>query len=122
MDLRIEYADTDYGRRRHPELGACGTTTEPIPVACATGVSVGASYGEQTGRTFCAEHQIPDRHSAAGRELPTFRSGIAASQCMRKSEAAVDLTWWYSKDIQVMGVHLSAFDESGTGVGHYAVC
>jgi hypothetical protein len=104
MDLRIEYADTDYGRRRHPELGGVwynnGTYTSGMryrgfPLGHHMGTD-GIDFFVRSTRYLTDTLQLGANFNIQERER-----GQPVHE--KKREAAIDLTWWYSKDIQVMG-------------------
>ena len=104
MDLRIEYADTDYGRRRHPELRQVWYNNAPytsgmryrgFPLGHHMGTD-GIDFFVRTTRFLTDKVQL-----GANFNLQERDRGQPVHE--KKREAAIDLTWWYSKDIQVMG-------------------
>lgn len=104
MDLRIEYADTDYGRRRHPELRQVWYNNSPytsgmryrgFPLGHHMGTD-GIDFFVRTTRFLTDKVQLGTNFNLQERDR-----GQPVHE--KKREAAIDLTWWYSKDIQVMG-------------------
>lgn len=103
MDLRIEYADTDYGRRRHPELGQVwynngiytgGMRHRGLPLGHHMGTD-GVDFFIRTTRYLTDTLQLGANFNIQERDR-----GQPVHE--KKREAAVDLTWWYSRDVQVM--------------------
>lgn len=103
MDLRIEYADTDFGRRRHPELTDVwynnGTYTSGMryrgfPLGHHMGTD-GIDFFVRTTRYLTDTLQLGANFNIQERDR-----GQPVHE--KKREAAVDLTWWYAKDVQVM--------------------
>lgn len=101
MDLRIEYADTDLGRRRHPELSEVwynnGTYTSGMryrgfPLGHHMGTD-GIDFFVRTTRYLTDQLQL-----GANFNIQERARGQPIHE--KKREAAVDLTWWYSKDVQ----------------------
>ena len=104
MDLRIEYADTDYGRRRHPELGGVwynnGTYTSGMRYR---GFPLGHSMGTDATDFFIRTTRYLTQTVQLGANFNIQQRDRGQPVHEKKREAAVDLTWWYSKDVQVMG-------------------
>jgi hypothetical protein len=103
MDLRIEYADTDWSRRRHPELSEVwynnGTYTSGMryrgfPLGHHMGTD-GIDFFVRTSRYLTDSLQLGTNFNIQERDR-----GQPIHE--RKREAAVDLTYWYSKDVQLM--------------------
>lgn len=103
MDLRIEYADTDFGRRRHPELSEVwynsGTYTSGMryrgfPLGHHMGTD-GIDFFVRTTRYLTETLQL-----GANFNLQERDRGQPVHE--KKREAAVDLTYWHSKDVQFM--------------------
>lgn len=103
MDVRIEYADTDYGRRRHPELGQVwynngiytgGMRHRGLPLGHHMGTDA-IDFFIRTTRYLTDTLQLGANFNIQERDR-----GQPVHE--KKREAAVDLTWWYSKDVQVM--------------------
>ena len=103
MDLRIEYADTDYGRRRHPELSqvwynsatyTSGMRYRGFPLGHHMGTD-GIDFFVRTTRYLTETLQLGANFNIQERDR-----GLPIHE--KKREAAVDLTYWYSKDMQLM--------------------
>lgn len=103
LDLRIEYADTDFGRRRHPELTDVwynnGTYTSGMryrgfPLGHHMGTD-GIDFFVRTTRYLTETVQLGANFNIQERDR-----GQPVHE--KKREAAIDLTWWYSKDVQFM--------------------
>lgn len=103
LDLRIEYADTDYGRRRHPELGqvwynngiyTSGMRHRGLPLGHHMGTD-GIDFFIRTTRYLTDTLQLGANFNIQERDR-----GQPVHE--KKREAAIDLTWWYAKDVQVM--------------------
>ena len=103
MDLRIEYADTDFGRQRHPELTqvwynsstyTSGMRYRGFPLGHHMGTD-GIDFFMRTTRFLSETLQL-----GANFNLQERDRGQPIHE--KKREAAVDLTWWYSKDMQFM--------------------
>lgn len=103
MDLRIEYADTDYGRRRHPELSqvwynsatyTSGMRYRGFPLGHHMGTD-GIDFFVRTTRYLTETLQLGANFNIQERDR-----GQPVHE--KKREAAIDLTWWYSKDVQFM--------------------
>lgn len=103
MDLRIEYADTDYGRRRHPELSqvwynsstyTSGMRHRGFPLGHHMGTD-GIDFFVRTTRYLTETLQLGANFNIQERDR-----GQPIHE--KKREAAVDLTWWFSKDVQFM--------------------
>jgi hypothetical protein len=103
MDLRIEYADTDFGRQRHPELTQVwynsGTYTSGMryrgfPLGHNMGTD-GIDFFVRTTRYLTDTVQLGANFNIQERDR-----GQPAHE--KKREAAIDLTYWYSKDVQFM--------------------
>jgi len=103
LDLRIEYADTDYGRRRHPELGqvwynngiyTSGMRHRGFPLGHHMGTD-GIDFFIRTTRYLTDTLQL-----GANVNIQERDRGQPVHE--KKREAAIDLTWWYAKDVQIM--------------------
>jgi hypothetical protein len=101
MDLRIEYADTDISRRRHPELAGLwynhfayvsGMRHRGFPLGHHMGTD-GIDFFVRTTRYMTDDLQV-----GANFNLQERWRGQANQE--RKWEAAVDLTWWLSARTQ----------------------
>lgn len=103
MDLRIEYADTDLGRQRHPELTQVwydnGTYTSGMRFR---GFPLGHHMGTDATDFFVrtTRYLTDSLQVGANFNLQERQRGLPVHE--KKREAAVDLTWWYSKDVQFM--------------------
>lgn len=103
MDLRIEYADTDLGRQRHPELTQVwydnGTYTSGMRFR---GFPLGHHMGTDATDFFVrtTRYLTDSLQVGANFNLQERQRGLPIHE--KKREAAVDLTWWYSKDVQFM--------------------
>jgi len=97
MDLRIEYADTDLDRRRtgmgndwyNSATFRSGMRYRGFPLGHWVG-SDGVDYFLRTTRFMTDELQL-------GVNLDYSERGKANPVYEKKKEAAVDLTWWFSK-------------------------
>ncbi len=103
MDLRIEYADTDFGRQRHPELSqvwynngiyTSGMRFRGFPLGHHMGTD-GIDFFVRTTRYLTETLQLGANFNIQERDR-----GQPIHE--KKREAAVDLTYWYSKDVQFM--------------------
>jgi hypothetical protein len=101
LDLRIEYADTDLARRRHPELSDVwynnGTYTSGMryrgfPLGHHMGTD-GIDFFVRTTRFLTESIQLGANFNIQERDR-----GKPVHE--KKREAAVDLTWWWSSQIQ----------------------
>ncbi len=101
MDLRIEYADTDYGRRRHPELSQVWYNNTPyvsgmryrgFPLGHHMGTD-GIDFFVRTTRYLTDTVQLGANFNIQERDR-----GQPIHE--RKREAALDLTWWWSNQTQ----------------------
>ncbi|WHZ23093.1 MAG: hypothetical protein OJF47_002205 [Nitrospira sp.] len=103
MDLRIEYADTDLGRQRHPELTQVwydnGTYTSGMRFR---GFPLGHHMGTDATDFFVrtTRYLTDSLQVGANFNLQERQRGLPVHE--KKREAAVDVTWWYSKDVQFM--------------------
>jgi hypothetical protein len=101
MDLRIEYADTDLGRRRHPELSEVwynsGTYTSGMRYR---GFPLGHHMGTDAIDFFVRTTRYLTDQLQLGANFNIQERDRGQPIHEKKREAAVDLTWWYSKDIQ----------------------
>jgi hypothetical protein len=102
LDLRIEYADTDWGRRRHPELPRVwynnGTYTggmryRGFPLGHHMGTD-GIDFFVRTTRFLTDSIQLGANFNIQERDR-----GQPIHE--KKREAAVDLTWWWSAKTQL---------------------
>lgn len=102
LDLRIEYADTDLGRRRHPELVnvwynngtyVSGMRHRGFPLGHHMGTD-GIDVFVRTTRFLTETLQLGVNFNVQerARGLPVHE---------RKRETAVDITWWLSARTQV---------------------
>ena len=103
MDLRIEYADTDFGRQRHPELSqvwynnaiyTSGMRYRGFPLGHHMGTD-GIDFFVRTTRSLTERLQLGANFNIQERDR-----GQPVHE--KKREAAVDLTYWFSKDVQLM--------------------
>ncbi|MGH7206962.1 MAG: capsule assembly Wzi family protein [Nitrospiraceae bacterium] len=101
MDLRIEYADTDIGRRRHPELTqvwynngtyVSGMRYRGFPLGHHMGTD-GIDFFVRTTRYLTETLQLGTNFNLQERDR-------GAPVHERKREAALDLTWWLSSQTQ----------------------
>ena len=101
MDLRIEYADTDLGRRRSPELRQVwynngtyksGMRHRGFPLGHQMGTD-GIDFFVRTTRYLTETLQLGTNFNIQERDR-----GQPVHE--RKREAAVDLTWWLSSRAQ----------------------
>ena len=104
MDLRIEYADSDYGRRRHPELGQVwynnGTYTSGMR---HRGFPLGHHMGTDATDFFVRTTRYLTDTLQLGANFNLQERDRGQPVHEKKREAAVDLTWWWSKNVQFMG-------------------
>lgn len=101
LDLRIEYADTDLGRRRHPELVniwynngtyVSGMRHRGFPLGHWMG-SDGIDLFIRTSRLLRDDLQV-------GLQVEWTERGRGQSPFERKRESGVDLVWWLSPRMQ----------------------
>ena len=104
LDLRIEYADTDYGRRRHPELGGVwynnGTYTSGMRYR---GLPLGHSMGTDATDFFVRTTRYLTETVQLGANFNIQERDRGQPVHEKKREAAIDLTWWYTRNVQFMG-------------------
>jgi hypothetical protein len=101
MDLRIEYADTDYTRRKTGFTGVWynngfytnGMRQYGFPLGHSMGTD-GVDFFIRTTRFLTEDLQLGSNldYQERARGLPVHE---------RKHEAAVDLTWWLSRQTQI---------------------
>ena len=103
MDLRVEFGDTDFGRQRHPELTqvwynsatyTSGMRYRGFPLGHHMGTD-GIDFFVRTTRYLTETVQLGANFNIQERDR-----GQPIHE--KKREAAVDLTFWYSKDVQFM--------------------
>ena len=103
MDLRIEYADTDFGRQRHPELVRVwynnGTYTSGMRYR---GFPLGHSMGTDGIDFFVRSSRYLTDSLQMGANFNLQERDRGQPIHEKKWESAIDLTWWYSKDLQFM--------------------
>ena len=103
MDLRIEYADTDFGRQRHPELVGVwynnGTYTSGMRYR---GFPLGHHMGTDGIDFFVRSTRYLTDTLQLGTNFNIQERDRGQPVHERKREAAIDLTWWYSRDVQFM--------------------
>jgi hypothetical protein len=103
LDLRIEYADTDLGRQRHPELTQVwydnGTYTSGMRFR---GFPLGHHMGTDATDFFVrtTRYLTDSLQMGANFNLQERQRGLPIHE--KKREVALDLTWWYSKNVQFM--------------------
>lgn len=102
LDLRIEYADTDLGRRRHPELAqvwynngtyVSGMRHRGFPLGHHMGTD-GIDFFVRTTRYLTETLQL-----GVNFNLQERARGLPIHE--RKRETAVDVTWWLSTGAQL---------------------
>ncbi len=103
LDLRIEYADTDWGRRRHPELSRVwynsGTYTGGMR---HRGFPLGHHMGTDGIDFFVRSTRFLTDSIQLGANFNIQERDRGQPVHEKKREAAVDLTWWWSSRIQFM--------------------
>jgi hypothetical protein len=102
MDLRIEYADTDIGRRRHPELsGVWYNNGTYVSGMRYRGFPLGHWMGTDAIDLFVrsTRYLSDSLQLGANFELSERARGQPAHE--KKREAGVDLTWYLSSHTQV---------------------
>jgi hypothetical protein len=104
LDLRVEFADTDLARQRHPELirtwynndiYTSGMRFRGFPLGHHMGTD-GIDFFVRTTRYVTETVQL-----GANFNLQERDRGQPIHE--KKREAAIDFTWWYSPSIQFMG-------------------
>jgi hypothetical protein len=106
MDLRIEYADTDIGRRRHPELsGVWYNNGTYVSGMRYRGFPLGHWMGTDAIDLFVrsTRYLTDSLQLGANFELSERARGQPAHE--KKREAGVDLTWYLSSHTQVTFVY-----------------
>lgn len=103
IDLRIEYADTDLGRRRHPELTEVwynnGVYTSGMR---HRGFPLGHHMGTDGIDFFVRSTRFLTETIQLGANFNVQERARGRPVHERKREAAVDVTWWRSNRMQVM--------------------
>ena len=101
MDLRIEYADTDLGRRRHPEVTQVwynnGTYTSGMRYR---GFPLGHHMGTDGIDLFVRTTRYLTEDLQLGTNFNLQERDRGQPLHERKREAALDLTWWISSQAQ----------------------
>lgn len=104
MDLRIEYADTDLGRRRHPELRQVWYNNVPYTSGMRyRGFALGHHMGTDGIDFFVRTTRYLTETLQLGANFNIQERDRGQPIHERKREAAVDLTYWYSSSVQFMG-------------------
>ena len=102
MDLRIEYADTDYTRRHNPGLVGVwynnGFYTNGMR---QYGFPLGHSMGSDGIDLFIRSRRYLTDDLQLGHNLNYQERARGLPVHERKYEAAVDLTWWFSRQTQI---------------------
>lgn len=100
-DLRIEYADTDIGRRRHPELAQVwynnGTYVSGMR---HRGFPLGHHMGTDGIDVFVRTTRYLTDGVQVGAHFNLQERGRSQPNHERKREAGMDLTWWLSARMQ----------------------
>ncbi|MGQ0811185.1 MAG: capsule assembly Wzi family protein [Nitrospiraceae bacterium] len=101
MDLRIEYADTDLGRRRSPELTQVwynnGTYTSGMRYR---GFPLGHHMGTDGIDFFIRSTRYLTENVQLGTNFNWQERDRGQPVHERKREVAIDLTWWISRQTQ----------------------
>jgi hypothetical protein len=104
LDLRIEYADTDLGRRRHPELTQVWYNNVPYVSGMRyRGFPLGHHMGTDGIDFFVRTTRYLTETLQLGANFNIQERDRGQPIHEKKREAAVDLTWWYSSSVQFMG-------------------
>lgn len=102
MDLRIEYADTDYTRRHNPGLVGVwynnGFYTNGMR---QYGFPLGHSMGSDGIDLFIRSRRYLTDDLQLGHNLNYQERARGLPVHERKYEAAIDLTWWFSRQTQI---------------------
>lgn len=97
VDLRIEYADTDLGRRRHPELaGVWYTNGTYVSGMRHRGFPLGHHMGTDGIDVFVRSTRWFTERLQLGVNVNWQERARGLPVHERKRETAVDLTWWLS--------------------------
>ena len=103
LDLRIEFADTDLPRQRHPELTDVwynnGTYTSGMRYR---GFPIGHHMGTDAIDFFVRTTRFLTDSIQLGANFNIQQRGRSQPVHEKKREAAIDLTWWWSSRIQFM--------------------
>ncbi len=101
MDLRIEYADTDFGRQRHPELVRVwynnGTYTSGMRYR---GFPLGHHMGTDGVDFFVRSTRYLTDSLQLGANFNLQERDRGQPIHEKKREVAIDLTWWWSNRTQ----------------------
>jgi hypothetical protein len=104
LDLRIEYADTDLGRRRHPELRQIWYNNTPYVSGMRyRGFPLGHHMGTDGIDFFVRTTRYLTETLQLGANFNIQERDRGQPIHEKKREAAIDLTWWYSQSVQLMG-------------------
>ena len=104
MDLRIEYADTDLGRRRHPELRQVWYNNMPFVSGMRyRGFPLGHHMGTDGIDFFVRTTRYLTDMIQLGANFNLQERDRGQPIHEKKREAAIDLTWWYSPFLQFTG-------------------
>jgi hypothetical protein len=104
LDLRIEYADTDLGRRRHPELTQVWYNNVPYVSGMRyRGFPLGHHMGTDGVDFFIRTTRYLTETLQLGANFNLQERDRGQPIHEKKREAAIDLTWWYSPSLQFMG-------------------
>ena len=102
LDLRIEYADTDYGRRRHPELRQVWYNNSPYTSGMRyRGFPLGHHMGTDGTDFFVRTTRYLTDTLQLGANFNLQERDRGQPVHEKKREAAVDLTWWWSNRTQL---------------------
>jgi hypothetical protein len=101
MDLRIEYADTDYTRRKTGFTGVWYNNGFYTNGMRQYGFPLGHSMGTDGVDFFIrtTRYQTEDLQLGSNLDYQERARGLPVHE--RKHEAAVDLTWWLSRQTQI---------------------
>ncbi|GMV50545.1 MAG: hypothetical protein NBKEAIPA_03081 [Nitrospirae bacterium] len=101
LDLRVEYADTDFGRRRHPELRQVWYNNSPYTSGMRhRGLPLGHHMGTDGIDFFVRSTRYLTDVLQLGANFNIQERDRGQPIHERKREAALDLTWWYSSRTQ----------------------
>jgi hypothetical protein len=101
MDLRIEYADTDFGRRRHPELRQVWYNNSPYVSGMRfRGFPIGHHMGTDGIDLFVRSTRYLTDTLQLGANFNLQERDRGQPVHETKREAAIDLTWWWSSRTQ----------------------
>ena len=100
MDLRIEFADTDYTRRKTGLVGVWYNNGSFTNGMRQYGFPLGHSMGTDAIDLFIRSTRYLTERLQVGHNLNYQERQRGLPVHERKYEAAVDVTWWFSRQTQ----------------------